>query len=89
MILSLGLIFSLSLVKMVFTNRASSWGNNLELVKKQTYEVQKQNLLLKSQLAQKTGGLLELAELAENQGFTDKPNYQYFSSGKPLAQVLP
>ena len=89
MILSLGLVFSLSLVKMVFTNRASSWGNNLEQVKKQTYQVQKQNLHLKSQLARETGGLSELAKLAEDQGFTDKPNYQYFSSGKPLAQVLP
>ena len=87
--LSFGLVLTLILVKMVFSNRASTWGHALEEIKKDTYTLQKQTQLLKSQLAQTTGGLDQLADQARHLGFTDKPNYQYFTSGPTVAQKLP
>jgi septal ring factor EnvC (AmiA/AmiB activator) len=87
--LSFGLILALTLVKMVFSNRAATWGHALEEIKKDTYALQKQTQGLKSQLAQTTGSLDQLADQARQQGFTDKPNYQYFTSGPTVAQKLP
>jgi len=87
--LSLGLVLTLILVKMVFSNRAATWGHTLEEIKKDTYGLQKQTQLLKSQLVQTTGGLDQLTDQARQQGFTDKPNYQYFTSGPTVAQKLP
>jgi len=84
-----GLVLTLTVTKMVFSNRAATWGHTLKEIKKQTYDIQKQSLHLKTQLAQKTGGLDQLVEQAKKQGFTDKPNYQYFTSGPSVAQKLP
>jgi hypothetical protein len=86
---SLVVVLTLSLFKMILSNRASTWGHALEDIQSQTYQLQKQNLHLKQQLAQKTGGLDQLAEAAKKQGFTDKPQYQYFTSPETVAQVLP
>lgn len=89
LLLSLGLVLSLTVAKMVFSNRAATWGHVLEGIKKETYQIQKQNLHLKTQLAQTTGGLEQLAEQARQQGFTDKPNFKYFTAGPSVAQKLP
>jgi len=87
--LSIGLVILLTLVKMVFSNRAANWGKDLEFIKKQAFAIQKQNQRLNQELAQKTGGLTNLAEIAKQKGFIDKPNYQYFTSGPTVAQKLP
>ncbi len=89
LVASVGLVLALTLVKMVASNRAANWGKNLEATKTKTVSIQKQNLHLKRQLAQKTGGLSQLVEIAKKQGFNEKPTYQYFPSGVSVAQVLP
>jgi len=87
--LSIGLVILLTLVKMVFSNRAATWGRDLESIKKQTFAIAKENRRLDQELAQKTGGLDNLAVMAKEKGFVDKPNYQYFTSGPTVAQKLP
>jgi len=86
---SLGLIFCLNLIKMFFSNRASNWGHNLEAIKQQTQTIKLENLNLKGQLAQQTGGLNQLAQQAQEKGFTDKPVIKYFKYSVSVAQKLP
>ncbi len=86
---SLGLVLSLGLIKMVLSNQASSWGHNLNSLKLETEALKKQNLQLQSDLAKQAGGLEDLSNLAKQKGFTDKPNFKYFTSGPSVAQVLP
>lgn len=89
LMVSLGLVLSLTVVKMVFSNRAATWGKGLEQIKKQTYALEKQNQHLRAKLAQQTGGLDQLADQAKQQGFSDKPNFKYFTPGSSVAQKLP
>jgi hypothetical protein len=89
LIFSLGLVISLGIVKMVFSNRASTWGHNLQKIELEIKEMKKQNLQLRSQITRKAGGLVELTLQAKEKGFTDKPNLRYFTAGPDVAQVLP
>lgn len=89
LVASLALVLSLGLVKMVLSNRASNWGHNLNTIKLETSNLKKQNQKIKSDLVKQTGGLDQLAKLAKEKGFTDKPNFKYFTSGPSVAQVLP
>ncbi len=89
LVFSLGLVVSLGIVKMILSNRASTWGHNLQSIKLEAKEIRKQNIQLKSQITKKTGGLERLADQAKEKGFTDKPNYKYFTSGPDVAQVIP
>ena len=86
---SVSLVILLTIIKMVFSNQFATRGKDLEFIKKQTYKLQKQNQRFNQELAQKTGGLDNLAEIAKENGFTDKPNYQYFTSPLSVAQKLP
>ncbi|MBU1085086.1 MAG: hypothetical protein ABIJ43_03925 [Candidatus Beckwithbacteria bacterium] len=86
---SLSLVVSLSLVKMVFSNRASTWGSDLNKIKLETENIRKENLVLRSKLAKESGGLNKLAEEAEEKGFTAKLNYKHFTKGQKVAQNLP
>ena len=89
LVASLALVFSLSLVKMVSSNRASTWGSDLSKIKLETQNLKKENMALRSQLAQKSGGLHQLLIEAEEKGFTSKLTYKYFSKGQKVAQNLP
>jgi len=88
-LLSLAIVFCLSLTKMFFSNRAATWGHNLESIKQQTQTIKLENLNLKGQFAQKTGGLTQLAQQAQKKGFTDKPVIKYFKYSVSVAQRLP
>lgn len=89
LVASLGLVVSLSLLKMVFSNRASTWGSDLSKIKIETEDIRKDNLELRSKLAKQSGGLNQLVVEAEKAGFSSKPNYKHFSKGQKVAQNLP
>ena len=86
---SLGLVISLSLVKIIVSNQTATLGRDLEAIKQETDLTKQQNLQLKSQLTVKTGGLTELNQQALSQGFTDKPTIKYLNSFTTVAQKLP
>ena len=87
--ISLAIVFCLSLTKIFFSNRAATWGHNLESIEQQAQAIKLENLNLKGQLAQKTGGLNQLAQQAQEKGFTDKPVIKYFKHSVSVAQKLP
>jgi hypothetical protein len=87
--LSLGLVISLGVVKMVLSNRASTWGHNLQRIELEVDTVKKQNLQLRSQITKKAGGLDKITLQAKEKGFSDKPNIKFFIAGPDVAQVLP
>ena len=89
LIASLSIILLLNLIKMVFSNRASTWGSDLNKIKIETENIRKKNLELRSKLAKKSGGLNQLANEAQERGFTFKLNYKYFTKGQEVAQNLP
>lgn len=86
---SLSLVICLGLVKMILTNRASTWGHDLYSLKQQTETIKNQNLNLQSELTIVSGGLNQLSIKAQKLGFTDKPVYKYFQKGPSVAQALP
>ena len=86
---SLGLVISLSLMKIIVSNQTATLGRDLEAIKQETDLTKQQNLQLKSQLTVKTGGLTELNQQALSQGFTDKPTIKYLNSFTTVAQKLP
>lgn len=86
---SLGLVISLSLVKIIASNQTVTLGRDLEAIKQETDLTKQQNLQLKTQLAVKTGGLNELSRQALSQGFTDKPTIKYLNPSTTVAQKLP
>lgn len=87
--LSLGLVFSLSLIKMILSNRPATWGNNLEVLKQQVNQLKQENQYLTTQLALKQGGLIQLQQQAKNQGFTEKPQFKFLTPPAAVAQKLP
>lgn len=89
LIASLTLVISLSLIKMIASNRVSTWGSDLNRIRFETEKIQKDNLVLKSKLAQQSGGLNQLLEEARERGFTSKVTYKYFIKGQRVAQNLP
>ena len=89
LVFSLSLVTALGIAKMVLSNQASTWGRNFKSVKLETENIKKQNLLLKSQIVKNSGGLTKIAEKALEEGYTDKPNFKYFTSGESVAQILP
>lgn len=84
-----GLIFSLSLTKLLLSNRAATWGQELEEIQLTTSGVKKRNQELLLTLKQKNGSLAQLQEQAQNLGFVDKPQYLYLSPNSNVAQKLP
>lgn len=89
LVVSIGLVLLLVIVKMILSNRAATWGRNLNSIKRQTAEIKKQNLEFKSQIAQKSGGLEKLTDKAFKNNFTTQPEYMYFPQSLNVAQVLP
>ena len=83
------LIFSLSLVKLVVSNRAATWGQELEAMELAAKNLQKENLVLRLQAEQRNGSLANMQETARAWGFVDKPQYLYLSPGSSVAQKLP
>jgi hypothetical protein len=74
---------------MVVANKASTWGEKVEAIKAQTEAIRKENLNLRTELAQKSGGLTELHLLAQNKGFTSEVNIQYFPTPASVALTRP
>jgi hypothetical protein len=87
--LSIGLVVIMALVKMIFYNRAATWGRTLEAIKQETAQVRHDNQRLKSELARRGGGLNQLAQQAKELGFIENPTIKYFTSGVSVAQKLP
>jgi len=87
--LSIGLVVLLSIVRMIVYNQTSTFGNNLEKIQKEAYELQTGNLHLRTALAQKTGGLSQLSQQAQANGFVANPAIKYFNSPVSVAQKLP
>ena len=88
-VVSLCLMITLGIAKMMVANRASTWGKEVEAVESQTEAVKQENLRLKTELATKGGGLESLAQLAEAAGFTSEVEVLYFNQLKPVALSLP
>lgn len=86
---SIGLVITLSLVKIIAANQSATLGQNLQDIKQETDLIKQQNLQLNSQLAIKTGGLYKLNQQALDQGYTDKPTIKYSNSSSSVAQKLP
>lgn len=86
---SLVLVISLTMIKMVLSNRAATWGKTLDSLKQETNQIKQTNLNLRTQLAQKTGGLLQLESLAQQNGFISNPTIKYFPGGISVAQKMP
>jgi cell division protein FtsB len=86
---SLFLVILAVLIKMVLSNRAATWGKTYETIQSETEQLKEENQILRTQLAEKTGGLNLLEEQARRLGFTDQPLIKYFSTGVPVAQQLP
>jgi len=86
---SLGLVITLTLIKMSFSNRSATWGHNLENLKQQTSQVKKQNLYLKTKLLTANGGLLKLKQQALASGYVEKPIIKYIGTTPTVAQKLP
>ena len=86
---SLCLMITLGIAKMMVANRASTWGRQVESVESQAEAVKQENLRLKTELATKGGGLESLAQLAEAAGFTSEVEVLYFNQLKPVALSLP
>ena len=88
-VLSLVLMVTFVLFKMILSNRAATWGHTLDQIKKETLMVKNENMHLKGELAKQTGGLNYLAEQAKKDGFTDKPVFKYFVPDVIMAQKTP
>ncbi|MEA3355374.1 MAG: hypothetical protein U9Q63_02745 [Patescibacteria group bacterium] len=86
---SLSIVLLLGLVKMIFSNRVSTWGSDLNKIKIETENIRKDIFKIKSKLAKQSGGLNKLAKEAREKGFTSKLNYKYFAKGQKVAQNLP
>lgn len=89
LMVSLTLVLSLTLTKMVFSNRASTWGSDLNRIKIETEKTKAENLKLQSQLAKQSGGLTSILKEAQEKGFTSQLTYKHFSKTKKVAQNLP
>ncbi len=87
--LSLGLVLSLSLTKLILVNRSATWGRQLEEIKQETERVKAENDQLKLELTRQIGGLDKIGEKAKELGFVDKPQYLYLNGGESVAQKLP
>ena len=87
--LSVGLVLTLSLVKLILVNRSATWGRQLEQTEQATERVKAENDQLKLELARQTGGLDKAQEKAKELGFVDQPQYLYLTSGESVAQKLP
>ncbi|AKM79347.1 MAG: hypothetical protein UX85_C0002G0042 [Candidatus Beckwithbacteria bacterium GW2011_GWB1_47_15] len=83
------LLLVLTVARMVSANRTATWGNKLEEIEYQTGLTRAENLKLKSQLAEKTGGLNQLTRDAENKGFVQNPEVKYFAPVSVVAQSQP
>lgn len=82
---SLILVIGLSIIKIIFANRSATWGRNIETIKKEAQLIHQENQMIRSELAQKTGGLIELNQMAIAQGFTDKPQVKFINHERKLA----
>lgn len=87
--LSLILVLTLSLAKLILINRSATWGRHLEQIKQETEEVRAENDQLKLELNRQIGGLDKAQEKAKELGFVDKPQYLYLNGGESVAQKLP
>lgn len=83
--LSLMLVIGLSITKIIFVNRSATWGRNLEAIKKEAQIIRQENQIIKSEIAQKNGGLTQLSQTAITQGFTDKPQVKFINNEWELA----
>ncbi len=82
-------VLSLSLVKLVLSNRAATWGSELEAIQTETQSLKKSNQELELLAEQKNGSLTKLAKEAELLGFVNKPQYLYLSPTANMAQNRP
>jgi hypothetical protein len=82
-------ILSLSLVKLVLSNRAATWGEELESIEVATQNLKKSNQELQLLIKQKNGSLIQLVQEAEMLGFVNKPQYLYLSPTANVAQNTP
>lgn len=87
--LSLVLVLSLSLTKLILVNRSATWGLQLEEIKQEATAIKAENDNLKLRLSQQGGGLDQLKTKAKEMGFVDKPQYLYLTGGESVAQKLP
>ena len=83
--LSLALVLGTSLAKIIVSNRSATWGKDLESLQAETDKIAQDNVILKTELSQKTGGLISLSREAQEQGFTDKPQVIYLNHDWKLA----
>lgn len=88
-VISLCLVIGLALAKMVVSNKAATWGEQVEAVENQAEAVKQENLNLKTQLAAKGGGLETLQAAAEAAGFTSDIQVKYFTKPETVALNLP
>lgn len=76
---SIGLVVLLAITRMILSNRPATWGGDLNQLKQNIAEVKTQNFYLATELAAKSGNLLELQAAALANGYTDKPEVKYFN----------
>lgn len=86
---SLALVITLTLIKMILSNRAATWGKALDNLTQETTQIKQTNLILRTQMAQKTGGMIKLEKLAQEKGFIINPTVKYYPGGVSVAQKLP
>ncbi len=87
--LSISLVLSLSVVKLILVNRSATWGRQLEEIERETQAVKAESDRLKLELTRGSGGLDKIGEKAKELGFVDKPQYLYLNGGESVAQKLP
>jgi hypothetical protein len=80
---------SLSIAKLVLSNRAATWGEELEQIEMAADNLKKSNQELKLTLSQQSGSLVVLQEQALELGFVDRPEYLYLSPSANVAQKTP
>lgn len=83
------MVLSLVVLKLVFANRAATWGRQVETIVEETAAVKAENDQLKLELARQNGGLEQLKAAALEQGFVEQPQYLYLTSGETVAQKRP
>lgn len=86
---SLGLVLALALTRMVLSNRPATWGGDLNELKQTVAEVKNQNFHLTTELAAKSGNLIDIQAAALAAGYTDKPQIKTLAVPAAVAQALP
>lgn len=85
LVASLSLVLAASMGKIIFSNRLATVGGDLEKLKTEASNIRQENQLLKNELTNKTGGLIEINQQALSQGWTDKPQVKYLNHEWKLA----